>query len=65
MLVETACTSTPAPKPCSVALEAQYTAELVAACKDAGSVEACGDAGAGITARHQAAQIDAGCRDGK
>jgi hypothetical protein len=61
----TSCANTPAPKPCPVLLESQYTAELVAACKDAGSVEACGDAGAAITARHEAAQEDAGCRDVK
>lgn len=53
----------PLPKPCSVALEAQYAAELVETCLDAGSVEACGDAGAGVTARHEAAQKDAGCRE--
>jgi hypothetical protein len=46
-----------------VTLEADYTAELVAACKDAGSVEACGDAGAAIKAQHEAAQQDAGCRE--
>ena len=50
-----------APKPCPVASEANYTAALVAACKDAGSVEKC-PAAAAITAAHEAEQEDAGCR---
>ncbi len=58
-----------APKPCPVALEADYTAELVSACRaaDAGSLAACEDAGivAPIRAKHQAEQKDAGCRYGE
>jgi len=58
-LVVLACSG--APKPCPVASEANYTAALVAACKDVGSVEKC-PAAAAIKAEHEAEQEDAGCR---
>jgi len=52
------------PKPCPTLLEAQYTAELVEACGDAGSIEACRGtpAFADVQKRHEAEQEDAGCR---
>ena len=49
------------PKPCPVTLEAGYTAALVEACGDAGSLEACKEYPA-LKAAHHAEQEDAGCR---
>lgn len=57
------CRSTIPPKPCPLALEAEYTRALVAECADADSIAACKGA-AKITAEHQAEQEDAGCRVG-
>ncbi len=50
-----------AAKPCPLALESQYTAALVSACADAGSLESC-KAFPVIKAEHQLEQEDAGCR---
>lgn len=62
-LALTSCAGAP-PKLCPLKLEAQYTAELVEACADAGSIAACKStpAFAEVQARHRAEQRAEGCR---
>lgn len=63
MLTLHGCAGAP-PKPCPLALEADYTKALVVECADAGTLAAC-EGFKRIKAEHQSEQEDAGCRVGQ